>query len=148
MLSKGQVGPGQLQPKKLVLTALDCTSTHLQGAPPFQAIPPTFPEQSKQNVITFKHSIKSELIEKLKTPCSTVPMAATTIMTSQPPTSTTPSPLPSRNPLPLSASQESQVRELYFKRVRTKCANEVRGTFLSPTILFDIQNRLHLKKLK
>lgn len=34
---------------------------------------------------------------------------------------------PSRNPLPLSASQEGQVRELYHKRVRTKCADEVRG---------------------
>jgi len=38
------------------------------------------------------------------------------------------SPLPSRNPLPLSSSQESQVRELYHKRVRNKCADEVRGT--------------------
>ena len=36
-------------------------------------------------------------------------------------------PNPSRNPLPLSASQESQVRELYYKRVRQKCADEVRG---------------------
>jgi COX assembly protein 1 len=34
---------------------------------------------------------------------------------------------PSRKPIPLSASQEGQVRELYFKRVRTKCADEVRG---------------------
>ncbi|TKA74028.1 hypothetical protein B0A55_06168 [Friedmanniomyces simplex] len=37
-----------------------------------------------------------------------------------------PSPLPSRNPLPLSASQEAQVKEVYHKRVRTKCADEVR----------------------
>ncbi|EME83278.1 uncharacterized protein MYCFIDRAFT_45911 [Pseudocercospora fijiensis CIRAD86] len=35
-------------------------------------------------------------------------------------------PNPSRSPLPLSASQEAQVRELYYKRVRTKCADEVR----------------------
>lgn len=42
---------------------------------------------------------------------------------------------PSRNPLPLSASQESQVRELYHKRVRQKCADEVRGTSL-PDIPF------------
>lgn len=39
---------------------------------------------------------------------------------------------PSRSPLPLSASQESQVRELYYKRVRQKCADEVRGTHISP----------------
>jgi len=36
------------------------------------------------------------------------------------------SPIPSRNPLPLSASQEQQVRDLYYKRVRTYCANEIR----------------------
>ncbi|SLM37941.1 Cytochrome c oxidase biogenesis protein Cmc1-like [Lasallia pustulata] len=35
-------------------------------------------------------------------------------------------PLPSRNPLPLSAAQEGQVRDLYYKRVRGKCANEIR----------------------
>ena len=39
-----------------------------------------------------------------------------------------PSPLPSRNPLPLSSAQEAQVRELYYKRVRARCANEIRGT--------------------
>lgn len=37
-------------------------------------------------------------------------------------------PLPSRNPLPLSSAQEAQVRELYYKRVRNLCANEIRGT--------------------
>ncbi|KAK4555936.1 hypothetical protein LTR86_007156 [Recurvomyces mirabilis] len=37
-----------------------------------------------------------------------------------------PAVLPSRNPLPLSSNQETQVRELYFKRVRNKCADEVR----------------------
>ncbi|KAL8683404.1 MAG: hypothetical protein Q9186_000666 [Xanthomendoza sp. 1 TL-2023] len=32
----------------------------------------------------------------------------------------------SRNPIPLSASQESQVRELYYKRVREYCTDEIR----------------------
>jgi len=36
-------------------------------------------------------------------------------------------PFPSRNPLPLSSGQETQVRELYYKNVRSKCANEIRG---------------------
>lgn len=36
------------------------------------------------------------------------------------------SPLPSRNPLPLSSAQESQVRDLYYKRVRNQCADEIR----------------------
>ena len=39
-----------------------------------------------------------------------------------------PNPNPSRHPLPLSSAQEAQVRELYYKRVRDKCANEIRGT--------------------
>ncbi|KAK4950823.1 hypothetical protein LTR10_010816 [Elasticomyces elasticus] len=46
------------------------------------------------------------------------------IMTTIPPPRS--SAVPSRNPLPLSASQEAQVKELYHKRVRTKCADEVR----------------------
>jgi len=36
-------------------------------------------------------------------------------------------PMPSRNPLPLSTAQESQVRELYHKRVRGYCAAEIKG---------------------
>ena len=39
-----------------------------------------------------------------------------------------PNPILSRHPLPLSSAQEAQVRELYYKRVRGKCANEIRGT--------------------
>ncbi|TLD13202.1 uncharacterized protein PgNI_04239 [Pyricularia grisea] len=34
--------------------------------------------------------------------------------------------VPSRNPLPLSASQEAQVREVYYKRVRALCAPEIK----------------------
>jgi len=44
-----------------------------------------------------------------------------------PPLSTpAPSPIPSRNPLPLSAPQEGQVRDLYYARVRGLCAEEIR----------------------
>lgn len=35
--------------------------------------------------------------------------------------------MPSRNPLPLSASQEAQVREVFNKRVRDQCADEIKG---------------------
>jgi COX assembly protein 1 len=31
------------------------------------------------------------------------------------------------NPLPLSASQEAEVRKLYYARVRTRCADEIKG---------------------
>lgn len=39
-------------------------------------------------------------------------------------------PLPARTPLPLSASQEQQVRDIYHKRVRAKCAEEIRGMLI------------------
>lgn len=38
-------------------------------------------------------------------------------------------PMPSRNPLPLSTAQESQVREIYHARVRAYCAAEIAGSF-------------------
>lgn len=38
-----------------------------------------------------------------------------------------PGAIASQRPLPLSASQEQQVRDIYYKRVRNKCADEVRG---------------------
>ncbi|RYP70728.1 hypothetical protein DL769_004878 [Monosporascus sp. CRB-8-3] len=36
-------------------------------------------------------------------------------------------PMPSRNPLPLSASQEAQVREVFNARVRKLCADEIKA---------------------
>ncbi|CAI4218640.1 unnamed protein product [Parascedosporium putredinis] len=36
-------------------------------------------------------------------------------------------PMPSRNPLPLSATQEAQVRDIYYTRVRNHCAPEIKG---------------------
>lgn len=35
-----------------------------------------------------------------------------------------------RSPVPLNAAQEAEVRALYYKRVRAKCADEIRGTSL------------------
>lgn len=35
--------------------------------------------------------------------------------------------------MPLSASQEQQVRDLYYKRVRGYCADEIRGTHSTTT---------------
>jgi hypothetical protein len=34
-----------------------------------------------------------------------------------------------RNPLPLSAAQEAEVKQLYYKRVRAHCAPEIKGAF-------------------
>ncbi|ROT39708.1 hypothetical protein SODALDRAFT_331819 [Sodiomyces alkalinus F11] len=36
-------------------------------------------------------------------------------------------PVPSRNPLPLSASQEAQVRDVFYARVRRSCADEIKA---------------------
>lgn len=40
--------------------------------------------------------------------------------------------VPSRNPLPLSASQEAQVRDIYYARVRKNCTDEIKGTICHP----------------
>jgi COX assembly mitochondrial protein 1 len=37
-----------------------------------------------------------------------------------------------RNPLPLSAAQEAQVKQLYYKRVRGYCAAEIKGMHFIP----------------
>ena len=54
-----------------------------------------------------------------------------------------PSPLPSQNPLPLSAPQEAQVRNLYYKNVRDKCDEEIQSlpprSKLSPTFADTLQ---------
>lgn len=36
-------------------------------------------------------------------------------------------PMPSRNPLPLSATQEVQVREIFYERVRDQCRPEIKA---------------------
>ncbi|KAK1775656.1 cytochrome c oxidase biogenesis protein Cmc1 like-domain-containing protein [Copromyces sp. CBS 386.78] len=36
-------------------------------------------------------------------------------------------PMPSRNPLPLSASQEAQVRDIFYARVRKQCTEEIKA---------------------
>ncbi|KAF4341783.1 cytochrome c oxidase biogenesis [Fusarium beomiforme] len=41
--------------------------------------------------------------------------------------------VPSRNPLPLSASQEAQVRDIFYQKVRKECAEEIKGTFPAAT---------------
>jgi len=52
-----------------------------------------------------------------------------------PSTSETPAATPAprkynlRNPLPLSASQEQEVKLLYYKRVRSHCAPEIKGMY-------------------
>ncbi|KAF1810615.1 hypothetical protein P152DRAFT_367153, partial [Eremomyces bilateralis CBS 781.70] len=43
----------------------------------------------------------------------------------QPVTLRTTTALPSRSPIPLSASQETQVQQLYYKRVRAICRTEI-----------------------
>jgi len=42
--------------------------------------------------------------------------------------------VPSRNPIPLSASQEAQVRDVFYARVRSRCTDEIKGEpgFLPP----------------
>lgn len=53
-------------------------------------------------------------------------------------------PIPSRNPLPLSASQEAQVRDIFYARVRSHCTEEIKGTYLLPlSPLAKAHKRIH-----
>lgn len=40
-----------------------------------------------------------------------------------------------RNPLPLSATQEQEVRKLYYARVRSRCADEIKRKSPTPGYL-------------
>ena len=49
-----------------------------------------------------------------------------------------------RNPLPLSAAQEAQVRDLYYKKVRGYCAAEIKGMELDFTVPIQVYIDGHL----
>ncbi|KAI2604015.1 cytochrome c oxidase biogenesis protein Cmc1 like-domain-containing protein [Hypoxylon fragiforme] len=59
--------------------------------------------------------------------------------------------VPSRNPIPLSASQEAQVREVFNARVRSSCADEIKAfadcartrTFTIPFACRDLSHRMN-----
>lgn len=52
-----------------------------------------------------------------------------------------PRPSPSlRNPLPLSATQEQEVRKLYYARVRARCADEIKGEHATPLLSTSVVN--------
>ncbi|EAW22401.1 uncharacterized protein NFIA_010830 [Aspergillus fischeri NRRL 181] len=58
--------------------------------------------------------------------------AASTTAPSSSPSTPTPQPQSTRkynlhNPLPLSAAQEAEVKQLYYKRVRAQCAPEIKA---------------------
>ena len=102
--------------------------------------PPTLqiPRRPRAPTRTSNH-IKRAGLYYLAVPPATRPAATATMATatspapqsnSIPPTAAA-APVP-RNPVPLSAGQEQQVRDLYYKRVRTKCADEIRGRIPSP----------------
>ena len=47
---------------------------------------------------------------------------------------TTPAPTKTynlRNPMPLSAAQEAEVKQMFYKRVRSHCADEIKGVLHS-----------------
>ncbi|KAJ5091369.1 hypothetical protein NUU61_006239 [Penicillium alfredii] len=52
---------------------------------------------------------------------------ATPSTSSENPSSSTPHKYNIRNPLPLSATQEQEVKRLYYKRVRGYCADEIKA---------------------
>jgi hypothetical protein len=49
------------------------------------------------------------------------------------------------NPTPLSAPQEQQVREIYYKNVRAKCDEQIRGGYMSFRFL---RSRIRISRYK
>lgn len=73
-----------------------------------------------------------------------LPLTMATASASQGTTPNAPGPqLNLRNPVPLSAAQEQQVKELYHKRVRGYCAKEIKGIDIA-AFLFFLSNRTKL----
>ncbi|GKT64591.1 hypothetical protein ColTof4_06985 [Colletotrichum tofieldiae] len=56
-------------------------------------------------------------------------------------------PMPSRNPLPLSASQEAQIRDIYYARVRNACAPEIKDCALNRTFTVSFVCRTQLRAM-
>ncbi|OOQ90451.1 hypothetical protein PEBR_04859 [Penicillium brasilianum] len=54
-------------------------------------------------------------------------MASTSASPDTSATSSSPKKYNLRNPLPLSASQEQEVKQMYYKRVRARCAPEIKA---------------------
>ncbi|KAJ5161796.1 hypothetical protein N7492_007188 [Penicillium capsulatum] len=54
-------------------------------------------------------------------------MAAPSASSDAPPATSTPRKYNLRNPLPLSATQEQEVKQMYYKRVRSHCAPEIKA---------------------
>ena len=82
---------------------------------------------------------------KLRQFINQLQMADTDVSQKGPPSSGKHSPraFPSRNPLPLSATQEAQVRGVYYARVRALCAKEING-FLSSPLSFTLPSVLSI----
>lgn len=57
-------------------------------------------------------------------------MATPSASSDAPAATSTPRKYNLRNPLPLSATQEQEVKQMYYKRVRSHCAPEIKGPFL------------------
>lgn len=66
--------------------------------------------------------------------CSTTAAHKTpTMSTNTAASASTPAPTKTynlRNPMPLSAAQESEVKQMFYKRVRSHCADEIKGVYL------------------
>jgi hypothetical protein len=105
---------------------------------PVQSHPARSESQLRRLQTTINHSFEPPPPPHPSAKVATRNCAAPASMAMATSTSTSEPPLPKlpSNPTPLSAPQEQQVRDLYYKNVRAKCAEEIGGTQYSLFVIF------------
>jgi hypothetical protein len=88
---------------------------------------PPSPSQTAQTTQHRSHLSDLHLSPRYLRSSSSVSMASTSASADTSATPSTPKKYNLRNPLPLSASQEQEVKQMYYKRVRARCAPEIKG---------------------
>lgn len=88
---------------------------------------PPSPSQTPQTTQHRSHLSDLHLSPRYLRSSPSVSMASTSASADTSATPSTPKKYNLRNPLPLSASQEQEVKQMYYKRVRARCAPEIKG---------------------
>ncbi|KAF2753121.1 hypothetical protein EJ05DRAFT_515119 [Pseudovirgaria hyperparasitica] len=99
---------------------------------------PQAPPKLSNFTSDIEHRTSNDTTQRLKPPTTTTTttttthkpqsMATTSTSSTTSPSQPTPQPPPKpTRPLPLSAAQEQQVRDTYYRNVRAKCADEIRA---------------------
>ena len=115
----------------MATTSPAITSAHLSPPPPLSAAQATATQPLPSSSSPSLPSASQPNISSSSTPVAALAAASSSYSSTSPSANPTmeasKTRMPSRNPIPLSAAQEGEVRELYHKRVRKICDDQIRG---------------------